>query len=185
MSLVCSCIFHIIKSLMRYFFFFSFLFLVLCLLDLWVTVEHSDHECRCLDFLYVVWCIFALCILSLYYWVHLGFYHCNKTFTKSFYFQVYLFDIVFHTLLSSFIWSIFLTALLNLSFYSVLYSILIGDSVYLHLLWLPCLDGFLPSFVLFVPLFVSFLLFDEFLLPTQFCLSPLLVWKYMLFCMFF
>ena len=89
--------------------FFSFLFLVLCLLDLWVTIEHSDHECRCLDFLYVVLCIFALCILRLYYWVHLGFYHYNKTFTKSFYFQAYLFDIVFHTLLSSFIWSIFLT----------------------------------------------------------------------------
>lgn len=130
MSLVCSCIFHIIKSLLRYFcLFFSCLFLVLCLLDLWVTVEHSDRECRCLDFLYVVLCIFALCILRLYYWVHLGFYHYNKTFTKSFYFTKFiLLNLLFSSLL---VWhsfsyfqalfgvSFLQTALLNLSFYSV------------------------------------------------------------------
>ena len=195
MFLVCSCVFYIIKSSLRYFclfFFFlsCFWFCVVLTCQLLLNTL-TMNEVSCV--LCVVLCIFALCILRLCYWVHLGFYHYNGTFTNSFYFQAYLFDIFFFILYfqASFGVSFLRAALLNLGFYSALYCLNMGArSVYVHCdyrisLWLPYSDAF-PFFCAVCLTFCFLSLFWLMSLSfPQFCLSLLLVWEHVLFCMFF
>ena len=194
MFLVCSYVFYIIKSSLRYFclfFFFlsCFWFCVVLTCQLLLNTL-TMNEVSCV--LCVVLCIFALCILRLCYWVHLGFYHYNGTFTNSFYFQAYLFDIFFFILYfqASFGVSFLRAALLNLGFYSALYCLNMGArSVYVHCdyrisLWLPyftvitvfhCdyrIQTHFPSFVLFVSLFVSYLCFDWWVSPSHSSVYP-------------
>lgn len=184
MFLVCSCVFYISKSSLRYFcLFFSFLFLLLCLLHLSVSVEHSDHECRRLV-LCVVLCIFALCVLRLCHWVHLGFYHYNRTFTNSFHFQAYLFDMLFF-ILSSFIWSVSLVGSIIWVFIQCC-TVSIRES---SLFTFTVITIFRRIFPIFCAVCLTFCFLSPFSLMSlsfpQFCLSPLPVWKYVLFCMFF
>lgn len=130
MFLVCSCVFYIIKSSLRYFsLFFCFWFCVVLTCQLLLnTLTMNETSCV----LYVVLCIFALCLLRLCYWVHLGFYHYNGAFTNSFYFQAYLFDIFCFILYSqaSFGVSVLRAALLNLGFYSVLCCVNTGARLF-------------------------------------------------------